>query len=188
VAAVSFAAGPASISHQLRSLQGEGLLTNWELKHELRQQMWGDWTMCVTPGLHCLLMLSCVLLQAVAPQGSWHCLLGASGSEHSLSPPALSDIEVLSQAFIFIFAGYEPTSNTLGYLAYQLALHPDVQQKVVNEIDTILPNKVRECQMTAKTFCPCCPPNSVRTTTLALKHPPLGYSKSSKAHTDSSAL
>lgn len=109
-------------------------------------------------------------------------------SLHILSPPALSDIEVLSQAFIFIFAGYEPTSNTLGYLAYQLALHPDVQQKVVNEIDTILPNKVRECQMTAKTFCPCCPPNSVRTTTLALKHPPLGYSKSSKAHTDSSAL
>uniref|UniRef100_A0A8C9F4W0 unspecific monooxygenase n=1 Tax=Pavo cristatus TaxID=9049 RepID=A0A8C9F4W0_PAVCR len=53
----------------------------------------------------------------------------------------LSDIEVLSQAFIFIFAGYEPTSNTLCYLAYELALHPDVQQKVVDEIDTVLPNK-----------------------------------------------
>uniref|UniRef100_A0A8C2SMV9 unspecific monooxygenase n=1 Tax=Coturnix japonica TaxID=93934 RepID=A0A8C2SMV9_COTJA len=60
---------------------------------------------------------------------------------HILSPPALSDIEVLSQAFIFIFAGYEPTSNTLSYLAYLLALHPDVQQKVVDEIDTVLPNK-----------------------------------------------
>uniref|UniRef100_A0A8C3LK22 unspecific monooxygenase n=1 Tax=Chrysolophus pictus TaxID=9089 RepID=A0A8C3LK22_CHRPC len=57
------------------------------------------------------------------------------------SHKALSDIEVLSQAFIFIFAGYEPTSNTLCYLAYLLALHPDVQQKVVNEIDTVLPNK-----------------------------------------------
>lgn len=64
---------------------------------------------------------------------------GSSDAKHSYK--ALSDIEVLSQAFIFIFAGYEPTSNTLGYLAYQLALHPDVQQKVVNEIDTILPNK-----------------------------------------------
>lgn len=102
-------------------------------------------------------------------------------SLHILSPPALSDIEVLSQAFIFIFAGYEPTSNTLCYLAYLLALHPDVQQKVVNEIDTVLPNKVRGCQMMARTFCPFCPPNSVRTTTLALKHLPLGYSKSSKA-------
>ncbi|POI22916.1 hypothetical protein CIB84_013336, partial [Bambusicola thoracicus] len=65
---------------------------------------------------------------------------GSSDAKHSYK--ALSDIEVLSQAFIFIFAGYEPTSNTLGYLAYQLALHPDVQQKVVNEIDTILPNKL----------------------------------------------
>ncbi|XP_021267691.1 cytochrome P450 3A9-like [Numida meleagris] len=62
-------------------------------------------------------------------------------SDAKNSHKALTDIEVLSQAFIFIFAGYEPTSNTLCYLAYQLALHPDVQQKVVNEIDTVLPNK-----------------------------------------------
>ncbi|XP_042684165.1 cytochrome P450 3A9-like [Centrocercus urophasianus] len=62
-------------------------------------------------------------------------------SDGKNSHKALSDVEVLSQAFIFIFAGYEPTSNTLCYLAYLLALHPDVQQKVVNEIDTVLPNK-----------------------------------------------
>ncbi|XP_052536040.1 cytochrome P450 3A9-like [Tympanuchus pallidicinctus] len=62
-------------------------------------------------------------------------------SDGKKSHKALSDVEVLSQAFIFIFAGYEPTSNTLCYLAYLLALHPDVQQKVVNEIDTVLPNK-----------------------------------------------
>ncbi|NXX79942.1 CP3A9 protein, partial [Urocolius indicus] len=53
----------------------------------------------------------------------------------------LTDIEVLSQAFIFIFAGYEPTSNILCYLAYELATHPDVQQKLLEEIDTVLPNK-----------------------------------------------
>uniref|UniRef100_A0A8B9IK46 Cytochrome P450 3A n=1 Tax=Anser cygnoides TaxID=8845 RepID=A0A8B9IK46_ANSCY len=62
-------------------------------------------------------------------------------SEVNHTYKALTDIEVLSQAFIFIFAGYEPTSNTLGYLAYELALHPDVQQKLIDEIDTILPNK-----------------------------------------------
>lgn len=56
---------------------------------------------------------------------------------------ALTDSEILSQAFIFMFAGYEPTSNTLSYLAYELALHPDVQQKLLDEIDTVLPNKVR---------------------------------------------
>ncbi|XP_074960950.1 cytochrome P450 3A9-like [Phalacrocorax aristotelis] len=62
-------------------------------------------------------------------------------NEANPSHKALSDIEILSQAFIFIFAGYEPTSNTLCYLAYELATHPDVQQKLLQEIDTVLPNK-----------------------------------------------
>ncbi|NXN11892.1 CP3A9 protein, partial [Indicator maculatus] len=64
---------------------------------------------------------------------------GSSDASHSHK--ALTDTEVLAQAFIFIFAGYEPTSNILGYLAYELALHPDVQQKVLEEIDRVLPNK-----------------------------------------------
>lgn len=57
----------------------------------------------------------------------------------------LSDIEILAQSFIFVFAGYEPTSNSLGYAAYLLATHPDVQQKLQDEVDTILPNKVSMC-------------------------------------------
>ncbi|NWW14971.1 CP3AL protein, partial [Falcunculus frontatus] len=64
---------------------------------------------------------------------------GNNGANHSYK--ALTDTEVLAQAFIFIFAGYEPTSNSLGYMAYELALHPDVQQKLLQEIDTVLPNK-----------------------------------------------
>ncbi|KAL7979276.1 hypothetical protein Chor_015300, partial [Crotalus horridus] len=53
----------------------------------------------------------------------------------------LTDKEILAQAFIFVFAGYEPTSNSLGYMAYSLATHPDVQKKLQEEIDTVLPNK-----------------------------------------------
>ncbi|KAJ6659746.1 hypothetical protein lerEdw1_018461 [Lerista edwardsae] len=53
----------------------------------------------------------------------------------------LTDVEILAQAFIFIFAGYETTSNSLGYVAYLMATHPDVQQKVQDEIDSVLPNK-----------------------------------------------
>ncbi|NXA88140.1 CP3AD protein, partial [Melanocharis versteri] len=64
---------------------------------------------------------------------------GNNEANHSYK--ALTDIEVLAQAFIFIFAGYEPTSNSLGYLAYELALHPDVQEKLLQEIDAVLPNK-----------------------------------------------
>ncbi|NXB22397.1 CP3AL protein, partial [Rhagologus leucostigma] len=62
-------------------------------------------------------------------------------NEANHSYKALTDIEVLAQAFIFIFAGYEPTSNSLSFLAYELAIHPDVQQKLIQEIDTALPNK-----------------------------------------------
>uniref|UniRef100_A0A8C0GPI5 unspecific monooxygenase n=1 Tax=Chelonoidis abingdonii TaxID=106734 RepID=A0A8C0GPI5_CHEAB len=57
------------------------------------------------------------------------------------SHESLTDAEILAQAFIFIFAGYEPTSNSLCYLAYKLATHPDVQQKLQEEIDSVLPNK-----------------------------------------------
>ncbi|XP_067317878.1 cytochrome P450 3A9-like [Anolis sagrei] len=63
----------------------------------------------------------------------------SNGVEHNYK--GLTDDEILAQAFIFVFAGYEPTSNSLGYMAYVLATHPDVQQKLQDEIDSVLPNK-----------------------------------------------
>ncbi|XP_070617452.1 cytochrome P450 3A9-like [Erythrolamprus reginae] len=63
----------------------------------------------------------------------------SNGLSHSYK--GLTDKEILAQSFIFIFAGYEPTSNTLGYMAYNLAMHPDIQQKLQEEIDAVLPNK-----------------------------------------------
>ncbi|XP_067396081.1 cytochrome P450 3A9-like [Emydura macquarii macquarii] len=63
----------------------------------------------------------------------------SNGVNHTYK--GLTDLEILAQAFIFVFAGYEPTSNSLCYLAYELAIHPDVQQKLQEEIDSVLPNK-----------------------------------------------
>ncbi|XP_074866394.1 cytochrome P450 3A21-like [Carettochelys insculpta] len=62
-------------------------------------------------------------------------------NEKTHSCKALSDKEIMAQALVFILAGYETTSFTLNFLSYNLAIHPDVQQRVQEEIDAALPNK-----------------------------------------------
>ncbi|GFU00310.1 cytochrome P450 3A14 [Nephila pilipes] len=47
----------------------------------------------------------------------------------------LSTNELIAQCVIFFLAGFETTASTLAFVSYYLALNPDVQDKLVAEID-----------------------------------------------------
>ncbi|XP_019490048.1 PREDICTED: cytochrome P450 3A12-like [Hipposideros armiger] len=68
-------------------------------------------------------------------------MINSQNSKEMDTHKGLSDLELVAQSIIFIFAGYETTSTSLSFLMYMLATHPDVQQKLQEEIDTTFPNK-----------------------------------------------
>lgn len=47
----------------------------------------------------------------------------------------LSDIDIASQMFIFFFGGFETVSTAMCFMAHELASNPDVQEKLIKEID-----------------------------------------------------
>ncbi|KAK2164743.1 hypothetical protein LSH36_59g01037 [Paralvinella palmiformis] len=51
----------------------------------------------------------------------------------------LTEQEIKSQSFIFLIAGFETTATTLGYATYLLAMNPDKQTKLIDEIDATHP-------------------------------------------------
>ena len=53
----------------------------------------------------------------------------------SQTKKTLTDEDIVAVATDFILAGYETTANTLGYTSYLLALNPDKQDKLYNEIN-----------------------------------------------------
>ena len=52
-----------------------------------------------------------------------------------------------SQSMIFLLAGFETTSTSLAFLSYQLALNPDVQEKLRNEVDEHFPDVKQVTQL-----------------------------------------
>ena len=87
------------------------------------------------------LALICARRQAPDAQQSYKDLLQlmldatADGKEEHRK---LTDEEVMAQCITFIVAGYETTSSLLSFTAYLLAKNPEVQDRLVGEIEAYL--------------------------------------------------
>ena len=53
----------------------------------------------------------------------------------------MSDREVVENSIGFLFAGNETTATALSFTSYELALHPDIQEKLQSEIDNYFEDK-----------------------------------------------
>ncbi|XP_070811310.1 cytochrome P450 3A24-like [Pituophis catenifer annectens] len=57
------------------------------------------------------------------------------------SEKALTDKEIFAQSLFFIFGGYNLIGTSLTFMSYCLAIHPDVQEKLYEEINDTFPNQ-----------------------------------------------
>lgn len=46
--------------------------------------------------------------------------------------------EIISNSILFMLAGTDTTANALGFVSYNLAMHQEVQDKLIVEIDSVL--------------------------------------------------
>ena len=54
----------------------------------------------------------------------------------------LTTDEILANALLFFVAGYDTTSTSLSFLMYNMALNPECQDKLVEEINKVVGDKV----------------------------------------------
>ncbi|XP_077423450.1 thromboxane-A synthase [Vanacampus margaritifer] len=56
-------------------------------------------------------------------------------SARRLTKKVITEDEIVGQAFVFLLAGHETSSNTLAFTCYLLAVHPECQCRVQEEVD-----------------------------------------------------
>ena len=54
----------------------------------------------------------------------------------------LTQDEVVGNLLLFLLAGYETTSGSLSFILYNLAIHPDVQEQLAQEIEDEIGDQV----------------------------------------------
>ena len=81
---------------------------------------------------------------------------GDSDEEKETEPPAecpahktttktakgvMTDDEVVENSMLFLFAGKDTTASAISFTSYQLAINPDIQEKLQSEIDAYFEKK-----------------------------------------------
>ncbi|XP_077994764.1 thromboxane-A synthase-like isoform X2 [Glandiceps talaboti] len=59
-------------------------------------------------------------------------------SYETFSKAKLTSSEMRSQVMVFLLAAFDTTANALSYCAYLLARHPDVQERLIQEVEDML--------------------------------------------------
>lgn len=55
---------------------------------------------------------------------------------------ALTEAEMVGNGLLFFIAGYDTTATTLSFLLYFLAIHPDIQDRLRQEVHDVTNNQV----------------------------------------------
>ncbi|CAH2049425.1 unnamed protein product, partial [Iphiclides podalirius] len=63
---------------------------------------------------------------------------GKNFGDDKLNSVELTESVISAQTFVFYVAGYETSATTMAYMLYELAKNPDIQDKVISEIDEVL--------------------------------------------------
>eukprot|EP00698_Gefionella_okellyi_P002324 TRINITY_DN12143_c0_g1_i1.p1 TRINITY_DN12143_c0_g1~~TRINITY_DN12143_c0_g1_i1.p1 ORF type:complete len:513 (+),score=77.04 TRINITY_DN12143_c0_g1_i1:1649-3187(+) len=60
----------------------------------------------------------------------------------------LSDEEIYSQCLTFFFAGHDTTAHTLAWCVHEIACHPEVERRVLAEVDAVLTDRKADLEWT----------------------------------------
>ncbi|XP_070565769.1 cytochrome P450 3A9-like [Ptychodera flava] len=80
----------------------------------------------------------CQLLLEAAEQTSSGKEIANGFSSKSMQKTKLTRIEMKAQIMVFLLAAFDTTTNTLAYCCYLLARHPEIQERLIQEVDDAL--------------------------------------------------
>lgn len=73
--------------------------------------------------------------QKLVNQDMINLLLEARENEKLIKGIGITDEDITAQALVFLFAGFDSVSSSMTFMAYELALNPEIQERLRKEID-----------------------------------------------------